>query len=291
MASKFIGDHHGDGSNLTNVNANLLDGLDSGNLYRTVSSANATAGAGWVTVATKDNSRHHSEVIVTDGESSDHSFIRIDWMTSYADTNFTVLNVGGHANRITGVRVLYETADVTYGRKYLQVYVTTSSNYYVRVNKLADTPNYGNISAVTPVTQNTITGYALHGNELTGLDMASLAAEEGIKCGGSIVAGGDVTAYSDERLKENIELIPNALDKVEELRGVTFTRKSDGSESTGLIAQDLQAVLPQAVDEDSTGMLSVAYGNVVGLLVEAIKEQNSKMAEMQKEIEELRNGK
>ena len=89
---------------------------------------------------------------------------------------------------------------------------------------------------------------------------------------GSITASGDVTAYSDERLKDNIEVITNAGEKVAALRGVTFTRKSDGEASTGLIAQEVQSVLPEAVLEDEDGMLSVKYANMVGLLVEAVKE-------------------
>jgi hypothetical protein len=164
-----------------------VDGYDSGLLWRRVSGTNGTAGAGWVTIAhAGQGGRYSGEIIVTDGESSDHSFIRIHWMRSYADSNFVVLNCGGHSNRITGARVLYQTSDDTYGWKYLQVYVTTSSNYYVRVTKEGDTPNFSNITAVAPVVENSKSGYAVHGAELTGLEHASLAAEEGIKVGGTI---------------------------------------------------------------------------------------------------------
>ena len=181
-----------DGSG-SGLDADLIDGYDSGTLWRRVSATNATAGGGWITVAhAYQGGRYSGEVIVTDGESGDHSFIRIHWMRSYADSNFTVLNCGGHSNRITGARVLYQTSDDTYGWKYLQVYVTTSSNYYVRVSKEGDTPNFGNISAVVPVVENTKTGYAVHGKELTGLDNASLAAEEGIIAGGNIYTGGTI---------------------------------------------------------------------------------------------------
>jgi hypothetical protein len=104
----------------------------------------------------------------------------------------------------------------------------------------------------------------------------------GLSVTGSITATGDVTAYSDERLKDNIVTIGNAVEKVSALRGVTFTRKEDGLASTGLIAQDVHAALPEAVLTDEDGMLSVKYGNLVGLLVEAIKE-------LKAEIEELKN--
>jgi len=89
---------------------------------------------------------------------------------------------------------------------------------------------------------------------------------------GSLVATGNITAYSDEKLKTNVEVITNALDKVSEVRGVTYTDKETGEKRTGVIAQELQKVLPEAVVEDEEGVLSVAYGNVVGLLIESIKE-------------------
>ena len=96
---------------------------------------------------------------------------------------------------------------------------------------------------------------------------------------GSFTATGDVTAYSDKRLKRNIETITNAVDTVSKLRGVNYEK--DGRNSTGVIAQEVEEVLPQVVHTASDGMKSVAYGNIVGILIEAIKEQ-------QKEIEELK---
>jgi len=88
---------------------------------------------------------------------------------------------------------------------------------------------------------------------------------------GSITASGNVTAYSDAKLKTDMVQIRNALDKVGALTGYTYTRIDTGRRETGLIAQDVQAVLPEAV-VDNGGTLSLAYGNLVGLLVEAIKE-------------------
>ena len=76
---------------------------DNTKLAHIVDSANATVTSGWITVAQASTGRKAGEIYVTDGESSDHSFIRIDWMRSYADSNFTVINCGGHANRIQGI--------------------------------------------------------------------------------------------------------------------------------------------------------------------------------------------
>ena len=111
----------------------------------------------------------------------------------------------------------------------------------------------------------------------------------GLGVGGAIYAGADVTAYSDERLKENIAVIPDALDKVAEIRGVTYIRKSDGQESTGVIAQDVEKVLPQAVTTDDEGIMAVKYGNMIGLLIESIKELKSQNEQMASEISALKD--
>jgi hypothetical protein len=98
----------------------------------------------------------------------------------------------------------------------------------------------------------------------------------------------DVVANSDIRLKKDIENIANALEKVNKLNGVNFTKTANDKRSTGLIAQDVQVVLPEAVSEDKEGYLSVAYGNMVGLLVEAIKEQDSTINSLRNDVETLK---
>ena len=185
-----------DGSG-SGLNADTVDNYHTSRFFRRQGKANATVGGGWMTVATCTSGRNHGEVIVTDGDSGDHAFIRIDWMRSYADSNFSVINCGGHSNRITGARVLYQSSDNTYGIKVLQVYVTTSSNYEVNIYELGDIDDFTNLTVVTPVIENTKTGYAVQGNELTGLQHVSLAAEEGIKAGGVVYAdGGNSTHWN-----------------------------------------------------------------------------------------------
>ncbi len=99
---------------------------------------------------------------------------------------------------------------------------------------------------------------------------------------GSITSQGNITAYSDVRVKKNIRLIDASLDKVTKLNGVTFDRKDMACpKQTGLIAQDVLSVMPEAVQKDpETGHLFVAYGNLVGLLVEAIKELKTEVDEL-----------
>lgn len=101
---------------------------------------------------------------------------------------------------------------------------------------------------------------------------------------GTWTASGDLVAYSDSRVKENVETIENPVEKVLLMRGVTYNRTDieDKSRKVGVIAQEIQAILPEVVTEQQDGMLGVSYGNIVGVLIEAIKEQ-------QKEIEILKS--
>ena len=105
---------------------------------------------------------------------------------------------------------------------------------------------------------------------------ASNAQTCSISTSGAITANGDVTAFSDARLKENVETLDGS--KVYDMRGVSFTR--DGREGSGVIAQELQKVAPELVHDDGE-YLSVAYGNVVGYLIEAVKQ-------LKAEVEDLR---
>ena len=98
-----------------------------------------------------------------------------------------------------------------------------------------------------------------------------------ISVSGSITATGDITAYSDARLKTDIETITGALDRVRKLRGVTFSGRDTGNRGVGLIAQELAAIVPAAVMTHEDGLLSVAYGNLVGVLIEAVKDLADKV--------------
>ena len=108
---------------------------------------------------------------------------------------------------------------------------------------------------------------------------------------GTIRATADVIAYSDRRVKENIITIGNPLEKIKELRGVTYNRIDidDKSKKIGLIAQEVKEILPEVVEKDDRDRYSVAYGNMVGLLIEGIKEQQEQIDELKKEVEELKN--
>ena len=110
-----------------------------------------------------------------------------------------------------------------------------------------------------------------------------------IDSAGNVTASGNITAYSDRRLKENIETIPNALSMVKRLRGVTFDWIADKKHSYGLIAQEVEEVIPELVLETESGtadgddkktVKSVDYSKIVSVLIEAIKEQQSQIEEL-----------
>ena len=104
---------------------------------------------------------------------------------------------------------------------------------------------------------------------------------------GDFTATGNVGAYSDMALKEDIYQIENALEKVNKLRGVHFTRKSNNSKEIGVVANEVEKVVPELVDEHEDEELgkikTMKYANTVGLLIEAVKD-------LSKQVEELKNG-
>ena len=87
---------------------------------------------------------------------------------------------------------------------------------------------------------------------------------------GDIYATGNITGYSDRRAKSDIEKIENALDKIEKLNGYTFTMND--KRYTGLIAQEVLPILPEAVTGSEETHYAIAYGNMMGLVVESIKD-------------------
>ena len=121
---------------------------------------------------------------------------------------------------------------------------------------------------------------------LTGNGTSAMTVESGLTYDGSTftvsgtVSATEVTATSDERLKSDIETIDNALDKVMNMRGVTYTMQDQ--KGTGVVAQEIEKILPEVVI-DGEEYKSVAYGNMVGVLIEAIKD-------LKKEINEHKQG-
>jgi hypothetical protein len=92
---------------------------------------------------------------------------------------------------------------------------------------------------------------------------------------GSIYSGGNLVTASDSRLKSDLQRITGALDRLDKVSGYTFTRPAaadPGLRETGVVAQEIASVLPEAVTVNSAGYMAVAYGNLAGLMIEAVKE-------------------
>ena len=156
----------------------------------------------------------------------------------------------------------------------------------------------------TPPSSDTNTTYSAgEGLQLSGTEFSMDGAYNGIFRVGSttshdISSTGDVIAYysSDINLKENILPIENALEKLCKIRGVTFDWKDEYLETrdpdlhqkrdTGIIAQEVQEVLPEVVKEKVDGTLGVRYEKMIGLLVESIKDLKAEVDELKKQLNE-----
>jgi hypothetical protein len=146
------------------------------------------------------------------------------------------------------------------------------------------------ISGSSQVTLSSTTGY---GSVLNQAVLTTSTPTFGnLTINGTITATGDITAFftSDKRHKNNIQTISNAVLKVKQLNGVTWEWNDDVNEvtkstpKTGLIAQEVQQVLPQVVIERENGFLALDYSKMVGLLVEAIKEQQIQIDQLKAQI-------
>jgi hypothetical protein len=127
-----------------------------------------------------------------------------------------------------------------------------------------------------------------------GVNTLNPAASIDVK--GNIIASGTITPSSDERLKTNITPLSQVTDKLTTLKGVTYNwldPKNHGDDETvqiGLIAQDVEKVFPEAVKTNSeTGYKSLNYNGLVGVLVEAVKEQQAVIANLEKRLSALEN--
>ena len=173
------------------------------------------------------------------------------YITSYVNTTYTA----GAGLALTGT-VFSNTNIITNNNQ-----LTNGAGY---------TTNTGDITSVG-------VGNGLTGGGTSGAVTVSMSGTYT----GDFTATQNITAYSDERLKTNIETIPNALEKVNSLRGVTFDK--DGVRGLGVIAQEVEKILPEVVIEGEE-YKSVAYGNIVGVLIEAIKELTNEVEELKRKL-------
>ena len=160
----------------------------------------------------------------------------------------------------TGVTVIDDAATV-FGNLTVAEHTTLG-------NSTADTTTVSGTLAVQSTTNST--------SKTTG----ALTVSGGVGINNDLHVGGDITAFSssDINLKENINVIPNALDKVNAISGNTFTWKSGKGDDTGVIAQEIEALgLPGVTETRDDGTKAVRYEKLVPVLIQAIKELSAKV--------------
>lgn len=316
----------GDGSSVTNVDAQTLDGLDSTYFYSpanpqpevdnyvdalTIPAGVLTLGrTGALSDLTVDlDARYYTET------EADTRFVNVtgDTMTGAltlpgdptalnhaANKNYVDNQLGALSDKYVDT-VSFNTLDgvLTLGRTNGLPDLTTGFDGRYSLSTHNHDTSYAALAhnhdtAYAALAHNHDTAYVnVTGDTMTGtLTISTIDGNAGVSndtlnVTGHIVATGDVTAYSDRRFKHNIETIANAVETVEQLRGVTFEK--DNKTSMGVIAQEVEEVLPEVVHTSEEGLKSVAYGNMVGLLLEAIKEQQQQINTLRKELDKLSN--
>ena len=218
---------------------------------------------------------------------SGYAYLDLTGDTTYPDYGLRILRGNGGPNTWTELRhrgtggfyvIAHEAAPLVFRTSNTDRMVI-NANGWVRVGSGSGTLHLEN--------QSTFHRIAFH--ELRFYDWNAGGDNMTIN-NGVVNINGDVYAdafiyNSDETLKQNIKTITDPLELVTSLRGVTFDWKEDGSSSYGFIAQELEEVLPELVKTSGDGTKAVEYGNIISILVEAIKEQQEQMDEQQAQID------
>jgi hypothetical protein len=213
--------------------------------------------------------------------------------TTYTDAKVTAVNAG------TGISVNQTTGSLTVTNSGVTSLVA-GTNISISGSTGAVTVNVsGTVAAATnatnssnsAVTDDTTTNATHYPNFVAGTSGNQAEKVSSTKLtfnpSSGLLTSTDYNSSSDKRLKSNIKTVEGALDKVNSLRGVTFKWKEGGSDSIGLIAQEVQKVIPEVVTKDDNGYLGIRYTNIIGVLVEAIKEQQDQINTLKKQIEKL----
>ena len=191
--------------------------------------------------------------------------------TDNNDNDNTITSVGANGSGHTsGLISINNGTNISVSKSGGSITIT---NGITNLNQLSNGPGYVTSSGVTSITA----GNGLSGGTISSSGTIAMSGNYT----GTFTASADVIAFSDEKLKDNIETLDGS--KVFEMRGVSFNRNDlDGKLSSGVIAQELETIAPELIHEAEDGTKGVAYGNTVGYLIEAIKL-------LKEEIEELKS--
>jgi hypothetical protein len=192
-----------------------------------------------------------------------------------------------------GVTVTDQTSSSSTHYLYLGTVTTgTATGVNVSTTKLTFQPSTGTLTSTifsgsasniaTTLTTTNATFYPtfVSSNSTTTNQAPNVATAFTFNASTGTLTSTIVTASSDERLKENVRPITGALDLVQQLAGVIFNRIGQTDDEIGYLAQQVEKILPQVVHTAADGMKSIAYGNIVALLSEAIKEQQAQIEEL-----------
>ena len=171
------------------------------------------------------------------------------------------------------------------GWKSLFTLNATSVDMSINVVAAANVTATSTVSAANVTASNNVTATgtvaAASVTAIGTVSAANVNASNNITATNTVTAA-NVNTTSDIRLKTKVKTLENSLEKVLQLRGVSYTMNNETK--IGVIAQEVQGVVPEVVTEGSDGYLSVAYGNLVGELIEAIKTQQSQIEELKERL-------
>lgn len=247
----------------TNVYAALKGNADSASKLSSARTFALSGGA--IGVATSFNGTANVTIPVTE--------IAASYLTGTINpsrlTGTYNINISGNANTASSAGTLTDFSTTRNGSTNWLVYGSSGTEGVVEVGRYIDF--HGSNTSTEDYTVR--------------LDGGTVGSTS-LKLTGNFTATGNVTAFSDIRLKENVEYVQNALDKVHRLNGVTFTRNDQQDKSTryvGLIAQEVLSAVPEAVRvaDDEQKTLAVDYQGLVGVLVEAIKEMHNRIIKLE----------
>jgi hypothetical protein len=279
---------------LTSVTSTAFVGALTGNASTVTTNANLTGN-----VTSVGNATTIASGVVTSDMIVDGTIVNGDINASAAivDTKLATIATAGKVSNSATTATNANTANAIVARdasgNFSAGTITATLTGNVTGNVTGNTS--GTAATVTTAAQTAITSVGT----LTSLTVSGATATGALTVTGAVTATGDITAYytSDKRHKNNIQTIPNALEKVTKLNGVTWEWNDDVNEvtkstpKTGLIAQEVQEVLPEVVKTRDDGFLALDYSKMMGLMVEAIKEQQTQIHSLTIEIEKLKEAK
>jgi len=259
-------------ANFTNLNTEISSiETDVGTINSNISTLQTNLGTAESDITTLEGS---ISTLQTDLNTAEGNITTLQTELNTAEGNITTLqsSVSTLETSVGGSNLNETIADIVGG----MVSGNTESGISVTYQDADNTLDF-NVADFTI----TMTGDATGSGTVTNLGNVSIAVDVSTIVGNLTVSGdvnaANFNATSDARLKTNIAPIHNAMDIINNIQGVNFDWLESGKSSSGVLAQEVEKILPQAVNEDEYGVKRVSYNNIIPLLIEAIKELNSKI--------------